>query len=61
MSNGFVLGKGRVMPGKLEPHRLHHGPYNPPALRRGDRATCLYRDGDAVITAWSDGRIFWPR
>jgi hypothetical protein len=45
----------------IDPHRLHHGPYTPPALRRGDRATCLYRDGDVVITSWSDGRISWPR
>jgi hypothetical protein len=42
-------------------HQLHHGPYTPPALRRGDRATCVYRDGDVVITSWSDGRISWPR
>jgi hypothetical protein len=30
-------------------------------LRKGDRATCLYRDGDVIITSWSDGRISWPR
>jgi hypothetical protein len=41
--------------------RLLHGPYEPPTLRRGDRATCLYRDGDVVITGWSAGRIAWPR
>jgi hypothetical protein len=45
----------------LDSHQLHHGPYNPPALRCGDRATCLYRDGDVVITGWSDGRISWPQ
>jgi len=49
------------MPGKLDPHQLHHGPYTPPALRRGDPATCLYRDGDVVITGLSDGRISWPQ
>jgi len=42
-------------------HRLLHGPYRPPALRRGDRATCLFRDGEVIITGWSAGRIAWPR
>jgi hypothetical protein len=41
--------------------RLLFGPYRPPALRRGDRASCLLRDCDVVITGWSDGRISWPR
>jgi hypothetical protein len=41
--------------------RLLHGPYTAPALRRGDKATCLFRDGDVLITGWSDGRIPWPR
>jgi len=49
------------MPKVLDPHQLHHGPYNPPALRRGDKATCLYRDGDVIVTGWNDGRITWPR
>jgi hypothetical protein len=30
-------------------------------VRRGDRATCFLRDADVIITAWSDGRIPWPR
>ena len=51
----------RTMPKVLDPHQLHHGPYNPPALRRGDKATCLYRDGDVIITGWTDARIPWPR
>ena len=38
-----------------------HGPYTAPALKRGDRATCLFRDADVIITSWSDGRIPWPR
>jgi hypothetical protein len=42
-------------------HDLLFGPYTPPALRRGDRATCLFRDADVIITGWSDGRIPWPR
>src|SRR5262249_12918398 len=49
------------MPNILDPYRLPHGPYTPPALRRRDRATCLFRDADVVITSWSDGRISWPR
>jgi hypothetical protein len=42
-------------------YRLLHGPYTPQPLRKGDRATCLLRDGTVVITSWSDGRISWPR
>ena len=41
--------------------RLLFGPYRPPALRRGDRATCLYRGTDVVICGTSNGRICWPR
>jgi hypothetical protein len=41
--------------------KLLHGPYAPPPLARGDRATCLLRDCDVVITSWSDARIPWPR
>src|SRR5205823_1296559 len=41
--------------------RLLHGPYEAPALKKGDRATCLYRDSTVVVTSWSDGRIPWPR
>jgi hypothetical protein len=44
-----------------DPYQLLHGPYTAPALRRGDRATCLLRDADVIITAWSDGRIPGPR
>jgi hypothetical protein len=46
---------------RLDPDQLHHGPYHAPPLRRGDRATCLVRDGDVVITGWSDAPISWPR
>jgi hypothetical protein len=41
--------------------RLLHGPYNALPLRRGDRASCLYRDCLVVITRWSDAPIPWPR
>ena len=41
--------------------QLLRGPYRAPALRRGDRAECLYRDGAVVITSWADARIPWPR
>ncbi len=40
--------------------RLLHGPYQPPGLQRGDRATCHLR-GDVRITSWADARISWPR
>jgi hypothetical protein len=34
--------------------RLLHGPYQPPPLRFGDRATCLFRDCDVVVTGGTD-------
>jgi hypothetical protein len=37
------------------------GPYRAPALRKGDRASCLYRDGDVVVTSWTAAPIPWPR
>jgi hypothetical protein len=40
---------------------LLHGPYHAPALRKGDRATCLYLDGEVVVTSWTDAPIPWPR
>jgi hypothetical protein len=48
----------RRVPAKF---KLLFGPYTPPPLKKGDRATCLYRDADVVVTSWSDGRISWPR
>lgn len=36
------------------------GTYTAPALRRGDRADCLYRDCLMVVTHWSDAPIPWP-
>jgi hypothetical protein len=46
-----------------EPDRVKvlHGPYRPPRLRKGDRAICLLRDCDVVVTGWTDARIPWPR
>jgi hypothetical protein len=41
--------------------RLLHGPYRTPPLRKGDRTTCLFKDGDVVVTGWTDTRISWPR
>jgi hypothetical protein len=41
--------------------QLLHGPYTAPALQRGNRASCRFRDADVRITGWSDGRIPWPR
>ena len=37
--------------------KLLSGPYLPPKLKRGDRAFCIYRDADVLITGWSDARI----
>jgi hypothetical protein len=41
--------------------RLLYGPYQAPALKKGDRAFCLYRDCEVVITSWTDARMSWPR
>ncbi len=48
------------MPAIPEKCRLLHGPYEPPGLRRGDRARCHLR-GDVRITSWADARISWSR
>jgi hypothetical protein len=40
---------------------LLFGPHKAPALKRGDRATCLFRDCEVVITTWTDAPIPWPR
>jgi hypothetical protein len=41
--------------------KLLHGPYTAPPLQRGDRAVCLFRDAEVVITGWSDATVPWPR
>jgi hypothetical protein len=41
--------------------QLLFGPYKAPALQRGDRAFCLVRDCEVVVTGWTDARIPWPR
>jgi hypothetical protein len=41
--------------------RLLHGPYVPPPLGKGDRAFCLYRDSDVVVTGWTAASLSWPR
>jgi hypothetical protein len=56
-----VLVLGTVHVPDLEPTALLHGPYAPPALRKGDRTVCLFRDAQVVITSWSNARIPWPR
>jgi len=38
-----------------------HGPYRAPALKKGDRGTCLFRDADVIVTSWTGARIPWPR
>jgi hypothetical protein len=44
-----------------ERFKLLHGLYKAPSHRRGDRAVCLYRDCEVVVTTWTDARISWPR
>ncbi len=48
----------------MNPHdrvALLHGPYRAPALGKGDRAFCLFRDCEVVVTSWTDAPISWPR
>src|SRR5262245_43746885 len=33
----------------------------PPAVRKEEVVTCLYRDADCVVTGWQDAPIAWPR
>jgi hypothetical protein len=37
--------------------KLLFGPYRAPPLKRGDRAFCLFRDCDVVVTSFTDARI----
>jgi hypothetical protein len=37
--------------------KLLLGPYPPSALKRGDRATCLFRDCLVVVTTWTAAHI----
>jgi hypothetical protein len=48
------------MPRIPEKCRLLHGPYDPPPLKRGDRADCYLR-GTVKIISWTAARISWPR
>src|SRR5688500_11765036 len=41
--------------------RLLFGPYKAPSLQKGDRAFCLARDSDVIITRWTNALIPWPR
>ena len=41
--------------------KLLFGPYAAPPLKRGARASCLFKDCDVIVTSWTDARISWPR
>lgn len=43
-----------------DPLKLLFGPYQPPKLKVGERALCLYRDAEVVIYDWSMAPIPWP-
>ena len=34
--------------------KLLQGPYKAPRLRRRDRAFCLFKDCDVIVTDWTD-------
>jgi hypothetical protein len=44
-----------VRPGEPSSHD------GPPPLRKGDRATCLFRGADVIVTSWTDAPLPWPR
>jgi hypothetical protein len=46
---------------RREKVKFLHGPYVTPKRKRCDRATCLLRAGNVVVTGMSSGRIPWPR
>jgi hypothetical protein len=58
---GLLLSVEGAAMTERERVRLLHGPYLAPPLKRGDRATCLLRDGDVIIASVSAGRIPLPR
>jgi DNA-binding Xre family transcriptional regulator len=37
-----------------------NGPYEPPAVRVGDRVRCVLHGSDVRVCGWGDGRIPWP-
>ena len=41
--------------------QLLFGPYKALPLKRGDRATCLYRDATVISIGWTDASIPRPR
>jgi hypothetical protein len=41
--------------------RLLFGPYQPPALKPGDRAFCRVKGCEVIITSWTNASIPWPR
>lgn len=43
-----------------ERFKLIGGPYEPPAVRRGDTITCEARGREVQVGGMSDGRIQWP-
>jgi hypothetical protein len=42
-------------------YKLLHGPYAPPAARRGDVLHCEYRDADVRVGGLTDAPVPWPR
>ncbi|HTU21766.1 MAG TPA: hypothetical protein VMG10_27255 [Gemmataceae bacterium] len=40
--------------------KLLFAPYQPPALKVGDRTFCLYRDAEVLVYDWSLAPLSWP-
>jgi hypothetical protein len=37
--------------------KLLFGPYHAPRLKRGEQASCRFRDCGVIVTGWADARI----
>jgi len=53
-----ILG---CMPRRKDRTRFLKGPYEPPAVRIGQRVWCALRKDKVRVCNWNDGRIPWPR
>jgi hypothetical protein len=60
IARAVVEGTDEGQGGRLtnaERVKLLFGPYQAPPLNRGDRAVCLFRDCEVVITGRTDARM----
>src|SRR5262249_2000214 len=49
-----------AIPMEADRTKLLFAPYQPPALKVGDRGFCLYRNAEVVVYDWSLAPVPWP-